>query len=74
MGTGGFSARLRHVEALGRARDALRDARDVAGACAGEEIIAEHLRMAQRELSEITGEFTSEELLGEIFSTFCIGK
>lgn len=74
VGTGGFSARRRHVGALARARDALRDAWDATAAGAGEEIIAEHLRMAQRELSEITGEFTSEELLGEIFSTFCIGK
>ncbi len=74
VGTEGFSARRRHVGALGRARDALRDACDAAAAGTGEEIIAEHLRMAQHPLSEITGEVTTEELLGEIFSTFCIGK
>ena len=49
VGIGGFSARRRHVGALGRARVALRDSRDAAEACAGEEIIAEHLRTAQRE-------------------------
>jgi tRNA modification GTPase len=71
---GAFSARARHVLALERARmnvDAaarvLRDAR------AGE-LAAEELRQAQQHLGEITGEFTSEDLLGAIFSTFCIGK
>jgi tRNA modification GTPase len=38
------------------------------------ELVAESLRAAQRALSEITGEFTTEDLLGQIFSTFCIGK
>jgi tRNA modification GTPase len=38
------------------------------------ELFAEELRMAQRALNEITGEFTSDDLLGEIFSRFCIGK
>ncbi|HWS63573.1 MAG TPA: hypothetical protein VN325_12530, partial [Steroidobacteraceae bacterium] len=38
------------------------------------ELIAEDLRLAQRNLSEITGDFTSEDLLGEIFGSFCIGK
>jgi tRNA modification GTPase len=38
------------------------------------ELLAEELRLAQQHLSEITGEFTSDDLLGEIFSGFCIGK
>jgi tRNA modification GTPase len=38
------------------------------------ELLAEELRLAQRCLSEITGEYTSDDLLGRIFSTFCIGK
>ncbi len=41
---------------------------------AGFELFAEELRLAQLALSEITGEFTSEDLLGEIFGSFCIGK
>ncbi|STQ47107.1 tRNA modification GTPase MnmE [Ewingella americana] len=43
------------------------------GARAGE-LLAEELRMSQQALSEITGEFTSDDLLGRIFSSFCIGK
>jgi tRNA modification GTPase len=38
------------------------------------ELAAEHLRNAQTSLSELTGELTSDDLLGQIFSTFCIGK
>jgi tRNA modification GTPase len=38
------------------------------------ELLAEELRLAQHQLSEITGEFSSDDLLGEIFSSFCIGK
>ena len=38
------------------------------------EITAEELRLAQQALGEITGEFTSEDLLGKIFSSFCVGK
>ena len=67
-------ARSRHLNAI---RDALQHI--VAGrqqlveANAGE-LLAEELRLAQRYLSEITGEFTSDELLDRIFSSFCIGK
>lgn len=70
---GAFSARSRHVVALERAAARLSDAR--AGvATATPELIAEDLRAAQQALGEITGTFTSEDLLGAIFSTFCVGK
>jgi tRNA modification GTPase len=70
---GGFSARRRHLDALRRASEHLGRARGCLGAGSGE-LVAEELRLAQQQLSEITGEFSSDDLLGEIFSTFCIGK
>jgi tRNA modification GTPase len=72
---GVFIARARHVEALRRARAHLAEA-DVQ-ARAGDtalELVAEELRGAHDALGEITGTFTSEDLLGAIFSRFCIGK
>lgn len=70
---GAFSARSRHVLALERAGEHLNAARS-ALATSTPELIAEDLRAVQRALGEITGDFTSEDLLGAIFSTFCIGK
>ncbi|HXZ59165.1 MAG TPA: tRNA uridine-5-carboxymethylaminomethyl(34) synthesis GTPase MnmE [Steroidobacteraceae bacterium] len=71
---GAISARQRHVEALARAREHVEEAaRQLTERRAGE-LVAEELRGAQRALDEITGEFTSEDLLGRIFSSFCIGK
>lgn len=71
---GGFMARRRHLEALERAASHLATGRDqLEGFMAGE-ILAEELRLAQQYLSEITGEFTSDDLLGRIFTSFCIGK
>jgi tRNA modification GTPase len=71
-GGGTFSARRRHLEALARAREQLVAARaQIAGAL---ELAAEHLRGAQTALGELTGEVTSDDLLGAIFATFCIGK
>jgi len=70
---GGFSARRRHLDALRRVSDHLERARGCLGAGSGE-LVAEELRLAQQQLSEITGEFSSDDLLGEIFSSFCIGK
>ncbi|MGH8125209.1 MAG: tRNA uridine-5-carboxymethylaminomethyl(34) synthesis GTPase MnmE [Rhodanobacteraceae bacterium] len=68
-----FSARSRHVLALERAGDHLARAR-AAVAKNSPELIAEDLRGVQRALGEITGAFTSEDLLGAIFATFCVGK
>ena len=69
-----FTARRRHLEALGRAREHMQlGQRQLLEARAGE-LLAEELRLAQRALCEITGEFTTEDLLGRIFSTFCVGK
>ncbi|GKX53434.1 tRNA uridine-5-carboxymethylaminomethyl(34) synthesis GTPase MnmE [Budvicia aquatica] len=71
---GGFLARRRHLEALEKAAEHLEQGMDqLVGARAGE-LLAEELRQAQLALSEITGEFTSDDLLGRIFSSFCIGK
>lgn len=70
-GEGAFMARARHLEALGRAAGHVAAAR---AAAAQLELFAEELRLAQAALSEITGEFTADDLLGEIFSSFCIGK
>jgi tRNA modification GTPase len=71
---GAISARLRHLEALARARAHVEEAeRQLTERRAGE-LVAEELRAAQQALNEITGEFTSDDLLGRIFSSFCIGK
>jgi len=70
---GAFSARRRHVLALERAGSHLAGARS-ALTSASPELLAEDLRAVQRALGEITGAFSSEDLLGAIFSTFCIGK
>lgn len=71
---GAFSARSRHILALERAGEHLDAARRALATTATPELIAEDLRAVQQALGEITGRFTSEDLLGAIFSTFCIGK
>jgi len=68
-----FLARRRHLDPLDRAMEALDRGRVVLESGAGE-LLAEELRLAQLALSEITGEFSADDLLGEIFSSFCIGK
>ncbi len=73
-GEGVFIARRRHLNAIRRAQDhVLRGRAQLKQSRAGE-LLAEDLRLAQQALSEITGEFTSDDLLGRIFSSFCIGK
>jgi len=74
LDTGTVSARQRHLESLARARRNVDEAqRQLQDRRAGE-LVAEELRGAQQALNEITGEFTSDDLLGRIFSSFCIGK
>ena len=70
-----FIARERHLRALSLAQEHIAAARHVvAGLMPALELFAEELRLAQRSLGEITGEFTADDLLGVIFSRFCIGK
>ena len=69
-----YSARARHVDALRRSAEHLDLAGRVLSAGMGGEIIAEELREAHQCLGEIVGKMTADELLGEIFSQFCIGK
>jgi len=71
---GAISARKRHLEALSVAREHTEEASRLLTERRAGELVAEELRGAQRALSEITGEFTSEDLLGRIFAGFCIGK
>jgi len=87
-GEGTFIARRRHLDAIRRAQEHLVQGRaqlkeshagekrygDVPIADLRTELLAEELRLAQQALSEITGEFTPDDLLGRIFSSFCIGK
>ncbi len=72
--SGTLSARRRHLDALSRAEQLVRKAADALQSTRAFELFAEDLRLAQRALGEITGEFTSEDLLDEIFGSFCIGK
>lgn len=69
-----FLARRRHLDALDRAQRHLADGRRQLQDHRAGELLAEDLRRAQEALGEITGTFTSDDLLGEIFSSFCIGK
>lgn len=70
-GEGVFMARSRHLEALQHVNQHLQNADSQMGSA---ELVAEELRLAQDALGSITGEFTPDDLLGEIFSRFCIGK
>ncbi|QVX17927.1 tRNA uridine-5-carboxymethylaminomethyl(34) synthesis GTPase MnmE [Pseudomonas congelans] len=69
-----FSARRRHLEALRHASDSLEHGRAQLTLAGAGELLAEDLRQAQQALGEITGAFSSDDLLGRIFSSFCIGK
>lgn len=75
VGEGGtFSARRRHLVALENTQLAIARVRAELSASSHGEIIAEELKLAHLELGGITGEVTPEQLLGEIFATFCLGK
>jgi tRNA modification GTPase len=74
LGEGAFTARRRHVEAIARAAAHFGNGRRALADSEAGELLAEELRLAQEALGEITGAVTSDELLGRIFSEFCIGK
>jgi tRNA modification GTPase len=73
-GESGFTARRRHLDALERAQVFLQSGRAQLMGYAAGELLAEDLRHCQNALGEITGDFTPDDLLGRIFSSFCIGK
>ncbi len=71
---GQFIARRRHLDALSQAHEHIMSGQQQLEDSMAGELLAEELRLAHQSLSEITGEFTSDDLLGKIFSSFCIGK
>jgi len=71
---GKFMARRRHLRAIETADEAVKAAQENLQTVQAGELIAEELKTAQNALAEITGEFSSDDLLGRIFSSFCIGK
>ncbi len=74
LGEGAFTARRRHIEALGKARGHFDAGRFALADEGAGELLAEELKLAAQALGTITGEVSSDELLGRIFSEFCIGK
>ena len=74
LGEGGFMARRRHLQALQQALQHVQQGDQQLQQNQAGELLAEELRQAQQCLSEITGEFSADDLLGKIFSSFCIGK
>lgn len=74
QGEGAFTARRRHLDALSRARKHFRSGRQALQDTKAGELLAEELRLSHRALGEITGAVSSDDLLGKIFSEFCIGK
>ena len=71
---GGFMARRRHLDAIDKAQQHLLEGKVQLEEYQAGELLAEELRLTQQALSEITGEFSSDDLLGRIFSSFCLGK
>jgi tRNA modification GTPase len=71
---GQFIARRRHLDAIDRAADHLLIGKQQLEDNLAGELLAEELRITQDFLNQITGEFSSDDLLGKIFSSFCIGK
>src|SRR5690606_29166728 len=71
---GQFIARRRHLDALDKTAEHLQTGLQQLELHLAGELLAEELRLAQQHLNEITGEFSSDDLLGRIFSSFCIGK
>ncbi len=71
---GSFSARSRHLDALARAHFTINHGLVQLETNCSSELLAEELKQAQYMLSEITGDFSSDDLLGKIFASFCIGK
>lgn len=69
-----FYARARHIDALSSARDHLKRARAFLVDQNAGELVAEELNLCHQDLQQITGKFSSDDLLGEIFSSFCVGK
>lgn len=74
QGEGAFTARRRHIRALQRAAEHFVAGRRALEEARAGELLAEELRLSQQALGEITGAFTADDLLGKIFSEFCIGK
>jgi tRNA modification GTPase len=74
LGEGAFTARRRHLDALARAKAHFSSGRQALEETRAGELLAEELRLSQQALGEITGAVSSDDLLGRIFSEFCIGK
>ena len=74
LGEGAYTARRRHIDALQRANEHFETGREALETSKAGELLAEELRLAHEALGEITGSFTSDDLLGKIFAEFCIGK